>query len=58
MKKKTVLDVYGEMYARAQSLKDAPRSGIEAPDAYAELMYYVAELEKTEEVNPTRNERL
>jgi hypothetical protein len=51
MEKKTVLEVYRECLQRAEQLKEKELSG----DGYLELMWMAAELEKTEQVNPSKN---
>jgi len=52
MEKKSVLEVYQEVLQRAEELKDREMSG----DGYLELHWVAEQLEKTEEVNPTKKD--
>jgi len=45
-----VFDIYQEILQRARQLRESELSG----DGWMELMWVASELEKTEEVNPTK----
>ena len=52
MNKRKVIDVYRDMLNRANTMRNMKEKDFQF--AGNELFYWVAELEKTEEINPTK----